>query len=189
MDSNVVPGVADPTEAELFPMTRADVLARRQLEREGFSFKLFRTGTVARVRLVSLSDRATMGTLPTALQERLTKIFGKANAETGKARSFKEFLSGAETTLEMADLLCVIGFLEPKLVLTEADLESNPEAWVVTDLHPDERIAFFQVCNDETAAEKLQPFHRKPIGDVLDRQVEPTSIETVRPTSFTPSGV
>lgn len=162
--------------------TREEVIERRRREKEGFKFRLFRTGYDARVRIVSLADRAMMEALPAHVQDRLGKIMKRQNAAR-PTEDFAGYLRGSGITLDMADIFCVAGFIDPPLVLTEADLVYQPDAWVVTDLHPDERIAFFQACNDEEegAASRLEPFSPGPGESVLDRPVEPEADEAVRP--------
>lgn len=170
--------------------TREEIKDRRRREREGFKFRLFRSDYDARVRLVSLADRAQMAALPANIQDRLTKVMKQQQA-TQSSEDFAGFLRGSGLTLDMADIFCVAGFIDPPLVMTEDELVYQPDAWVVTDLHPDERVAFFQACNDEggDAASRLEPFFEGPGEPVLDRSVEPSTEPSVGPVGTTGGGI
>src|SRR3954471_17632857 len=136
-----------PVQGFMVP-TRDQVRQRRAEETEGYWFPLFRTGGAARVRIPSLSDRATIKAMPSAMQA----LF----AETvTKGRTFQKVSGQAAVEKVEADLgdqeilanaMCVVSFLEPRLVASEEDLDpSDPYCWCVTDLHIDERTAFLNL--------------------------------------------
>lgn len=166
---------APAPSANLFHIpTYQDAVDRRRQEEEGFAFKLFRTGGYARVRFVSLADRASLSALPNRLQQRMIEIVQKdrpAGKGGDELMSAKEFFKAAENNLELADLFCMAGFIQPRLVLRPEDRDPNdPYSWPVEALHKDERIAFVRLMDDEGAAEKLLPFPRQPRPDVLDQR-------------------
>lgn len=140
--------------------TRAQAQAARNQETVlGFKYELPYTGGFARVRLLSIADRATIDGLPKSIQDELQNELLKSS------RNGKEVLSvraSIETQEKLANAFCVLGFIKPRLVLTEADVDpSDPYCWTVGDLHMEERTGYLLRClNTEVRqARKLLPFH------------------------------
>jgi len=159
-------------------ITRAVALAARERERRGFSFELFRTapGERAHVKRLSLADRTMLGSLPSAMQERVLRLLNETRGDGDAGPLTIARITKNQTRQEdLANAFCVAGFIDPVLVGTEADLAANPDALVVTDLALEERLAYLNAClgNDEVAARRLEPFLDEPDGvvDVLPPDV------------------
>ncbi len=92
----------------------------------------------------------------------------RAQQATPRALSWEQLARNQARQLRLADALCVAGFLKPRLVFDEADLDGDPHTLVVTDLHPEERLRYFNIClgNDEEAAKRLEPFPAPAVAGV-----------------------
>jgi len=148
-------------------ITRAVALAARERERRGFRFELFRTapGEHAHVKRLSLADRTMLGSLPSAMQERVLRLLNETRGDGDAGPLTIARITKNQTRQEdLANAFCVAGFIDPVLVGTEADLAANPDALVVTDLALEERLAYLNAClgNDEVAARRLEPFLDEP---------------------------
>src|SRR4051794_30876578 len=137
--------------------TRDQVRQRRAEETEGYWFPLFRTGGAARVRIPSLSDRATIKAMPSSMQSLFAETVTK-NRGTVKRVSGREAVEKVEADLAdqevLANAMCVVSFLQPRLVSSEEELDpSDPYCWLVTDLHIDERTAFLNLVMKQEEGE------------------------------------
>lgn len=146
--------------------TREQVRAARQRETSvGFEYPLPFTGGTARVRALSIVDRATIKALPTAIQDDLAAEMTKRSGSGRQvdAQVIKSMLSTLENQERIANAFCVLGFLQPSVVATEDDLNpDDPYQIVVTDLHIEERVGYLQHClHVETVqAGRLRRFRR-----------------------------
>lgn len=66
----------------------------------------------------------------------------------------------------LIDAYCVAGFVEPRLWLTQDEADDND--WLLSDIHPSDRIAFFNWCNgvQTEAAATVAPFPDRPDADM-----------------------
>lgn len=166
----------------------------------GFEFRLSETSIVAgeeqvaRVRRITLTDQASINQLPDTLQRVVND--GLAYVENEQKRVQEEGLStdtledrvkNNTRLLPAADAFCLATFVEPKLVATEAELAQFPDAWLVADIEPADRIDWFMAClnADSEAAKKLKPFRPK---SVIDVEARPESHD-VRDTAASPAPV
>lgn len=155
---------------------------RRQLE-DGYVFPLTATSLgqdevwEIRVRQLSMMDQAVVNALPTATQDavyRGMKEFEKAQKAVAKlpeATNLVEVTKNNATLLQAADrFLCAIA-IEPTIVMTEAELEMNPDACVVTDIAAEDRVAVFMAVLDSESAQakRLRLFRREHSNDVPAR--------------------
>jgi len=120
-------------------VSRAQALAMRQAEREGVPFWCHKTGFEARVKLLSLADSTMLAGIPPALQGQLTASLAGADRAGGRGRGFAELLRAVGEDEALANAFCIAGFVSPRLVLTEEELDGSDDCWVVTDLHVEER--------------------------------------------------
>lgn len=141
--------------------TRARVQEQRRAETiEGFKFPLLRTGGYARVRLLSIQDRAAIGRLPQAMQNKVNKMLTSGAQNNGRIQT-NDILKTLDDKTDVADAFCVIGFITPRLVATPDEVDPNdPYCMWVGDLHVDERNGYLMhVMNIEgVQAKKLEPF-------------------------------
>lgn len=178
--------------------TREDMQKARRQEELGFLFKLHRSGYDAHVRWLSISDLATLVGLPVAQQNVVLKVFNDFRAaqekEEGKKKAppltWDKVLENQASGLEMADVLVVNGFIKPRVVMTEAELDPNdPYCIVVTDLHKSERLRYSQIAlgQNEEEAERLIPFPETGVGRIPTLSVLPKHEQGPEPEA-TPSG-
>lgn len=142
--------------------TREQARAKRDQEQQGFWFRLFRTGGHAHVRLLSLADKATLAGLPLAQQARALEVFNELNKEQGGsgALTIQRLNKNQDRQERLANTLCIAGFVTPRLVASESELDGDPHTWLVTDVHIQERIAYYNLCigQDQETDSKLIPF-------------------------------
>jgi len=151
-----------------FP-TREQARERRERERRGFLMPLPRTGGWARVRSLSLADSAAFAGLPMQAANQVLRVFEELQAEGGAGPLTMERLRRNQERQErLANLVCCAGFVRPRLVLTEAELDDDPHTMLVTDLHLDERLRYLQLAlgQDGEAAKSLRPVDGAALGVV-----------------------
>lgn len=171
---------------------------RRQIE-DGFLFPLTATSIgsgdtwTARVRRITLTERATIELIPTDLQAAVMaglKEVQKAVAEADQRAENQSLLDTVKENgrvLPAADAFCVASFIEPQLVLTDADLATNPDAWVVTDIAAEDRIGWFLACVNAQSeqAKSLKMFRPATPVDVptgpVGGMAAPTTIGLAEP--------
>jgi hypothetical protein len=137
--------VSDPGDAEIIFPTRQAALEKREQEERGYLMPLPRTGGWAHVRVLSLADTATFAGLPVQAANQVLRVFDELGREQGAMPLTMERLRrNQQRQEELANLVCAVGFIRPRLVLTEAELDGDPYTLLVTDLHLDERIAYLQ---------------------------------------------
>lgn len=137
-----------PASATFRPaVSRAQAAAMRAAEREGVPFWCHKTGFEARVRMLSLADATMLAGIPPALQAQLTASLTGADRSRGGGRGFAELLRAVGEDEALANAFCCAGFVSPRLVLTEAELDGSDDCdtWLVTDLHVEERKKYLGV--------------------------------------------
>lgn len=163
--------------------TREELLKAREQEKKGFLFHLHRSGYDAHVHWLSIADLSTLVGLPVAQQNIVLKVFNDYRREQERQNKQKgtvpltwdKVLENQANSLEIADVLVCSGFIDPKVVLTEDDLDGDPHTIVVTDLHKAERLRYSQIAlgqNEEEAA-KLAPFPEEGLRRVPSVPVLP----------------
>jgi len=178
-----------------FPSRAALLKHKRDQQELGLEFPLAATSIgmerqiVARIRRLSLVDRSTIKDLPEPVQavvweglKDLQKEQKRLQEEGGDPQSLLEGLKNNERMLLAADPFCVAAFIEPQIVATEADLADNPDAWVVTDLAPEDRLSIFLICADAESeqAKRLKLFRPRRVIDVPHREAEPVAPAPIR---------
>ncbi|MDF2758181.1 MAG: hypothetical protein K0S99_813 [Thermomicrobiales bacterium] len=176
--------VTDAVEEHRIP-TRADARRARRQEEIGFWFPLHDTGGEAHVRIPDITKRAELDLMPDTIQREVHKAMQVESGQGNRPRNVTlgEFKQNLSKNQKLADLLCVYGFVLPKLVLREEDIdEDEPYCMLVTDLSERERKRFLLRCigNEEEAAKRLQPFLVEPAQPVPARAPEPVAAEAVR---------
>lgn len=128
-------------------MTRAQVMEIRRREREqGIDFPLTQTSkeagypVVAKVRDLPFTDRMMLMGVPVELRASLNSAMGLANA--GDIANVGDVMAALESMDEMAKALCCAGFIWPRIVLHDYQLDGTDDCWLADDLHADERAAY-----------------------------------------------
>jgi hypothetical protein len=151
-----------------FP-TREQAREKREQERRGSLMPLPRTGGWAHVRSLSLADSATFAGLPMQATNEVLRVFDDLTREQGSAPLTMERLRLNQQRQErLANLVCCAGFIRPRLVMTEAELDGDPYTMLVTDLHLDERIRYLQsaLSDDNSAVRSFRPLDGAAVGAV-----------------------
>jgi hypothetical protein len=154
---------------------------RRRQEEDGFEFELTATSIglggdvwVAHVRRTTLAEGGGLENIPRHLQNAVTQgledIHRANKAAEGTKRSVLDMVRENKTVLKAADPFCVAAFINPKLVLTEAELADNPGAWPVSAIAAEDRIGVFMICANAQSeqAKTLTFFRPEPSDDVQD---------------------
>lgn len=141
--------------------SRAEITARRARERAGVPFTLEADGIVVTVRLLSLFERTTIQGLPTELQEMLLREFRKQQRGV-RADTVSEMIAAIADNERSTDMICCAGFVSPRLVMTEAELDGSDECWLVTDVHRSDRLRYSRLATGEDKEElaKIRRFLR-----------------------------
>lgn len=167
---------------------------RRALE-DGYTFPLAATSIVqgielqARARRLTTTDRAAIDALPTAMQETVwagIKQFQQLVQDATEPDSLAAAAARNDDIRKAADGFCIAAFIDPVLVLTEAELSGNPGAYLISDIEAEDRISFMYACLDADSAQakQLKPFRRPAAQPVPDRPVG--GVDTI--TTIGPAG-
>ncbi|MFM9105527.1 MAG: hypothetical protein ACKOWF_02375 [Chloroflexota bacterium] len=139
------------------------------------------------MRSLSLADSTAFAGLPVQAANQVLRIFEELQAEGGSGMGAGAGSGGGQgmgaggnpLTMErlrrnqerqerLANLVCCAGFVRPRLVLAEAELDDDPHTMLVTDLHLDERLRYLQLAlgQDGEAAKSLRPVDGAALGAV-----------------------
>lgn len=171
-------------------VSREQARAMRQAEREGVPFHCHKTGFEARVRMLSLADATMLAGIPPTLQAQLTASLSGADRRE-RGRGFAELLRAVSEDEALANAFCVAGFVSPRLVLTEEELDGSDDCWLVTDLHIEERKKYLGVVmgtEREELARIARFLHARMAGDAAGGAV-PAAAAAERPAGDAGGGV
>jgi hypothetical protein len=170
-------------------------LQRRQRE-EGFVYPLAATSigqdTIfeAHVHRLNTADRASIEMLPDAIQRVVWDGVTEFQKLQKKAKDAESLMGAAKQNEQMlvgANAFCVAAFVDPPLVMTEAELATKPDAYLVDDIAAEDRLSFFMACldADHPAARNLKSFRPEPSPDVPDREARPVdAFPSIRPAEY-----
>lgn len=132
---------------ESVTLTRAQVRKMREMENTGVPFRLFRSGGMeAKVRAWSMSDKLVLGGLPPKLQQEWVQALNDSRTRNGRAnRTASDMLKLTDNDETVANICCVAGFIWPRVVMTEDQLDGTDDCWLVTDLHIQERTRYMNL--------------------------------------------
>lgn len=186
---------SDPTpvkyadEPSRMPSREAFLAFRQKQVELGFEFPLTASSVgkseqwKARVRRLSLMDRASIDALPSLVQAQIWEGLKVLREETRRRNrdgiddpeSLIEVLANNERVLPAADAFCIASFIDPPLVYRTDELNRFPNAYLVTDIRPEDRVSFFLACSDadSEAAKKLKLF-RPDRESPIDVEPAPT---------------
>jgi hypothetical protein len=154
--------------------SRSEMRDRRRKEREsGVPFHLDYDDIDVQVKVLSVLERATLIGLPTEVQTVLLRAFNGEDVvpDAGK-RTLDDMLSIMGIEEDMANEVCMAGFVWPRLVRTEgeADVANSPDVWWVQDIHLDDRKKYLNLVMGRDAAEmaRINRFLRNGVAGVED---------------------
>jgi hypothetical protein len=134
-------------------------------------------------RRLQIMDRASLGFLPDALQNRVWEQLKQTQREIQKQQAagaepenIQEALSNIDGQLKLADIFCEYGWLEPKVTRTQGAEDLAGGVLHVGRFAPEDRIAYLLACNDADSeqARHFATFRQRPNDDVPggeDREV------------------
>lgn len=118
---------------------------RRRQQTEGFAFHLDLDNYDARVRLLSLAERATLIGLPDRVRSLMLTAFDQRIQGGQTARRETDPLKLLADSEETINAVCVAGFIKPRLVMDEADRDKLRGVFWVGDLDYHDRQRYFQL--------------------------------------------
>lgn len=144
-------------------LTRERAREAKQREERGYLFPLPYTGGEARVRRIPLAKLASITGLSGEMQATVLEVFREIQAGgTFAVRSWQDLERNQRRQEELANGLCIAGFVEPRLVETEAEADMANDASVlwVEEIDIRDRLTYLQtVMNpDSEAAKAMAPF-------------------------------
>lgn len=160
-----------PRDPLLLP-PRAEIQRRRRTETvEGVPFYLEHDDLTVRVKFLSFIDRSTILGLPAGMQESFIKIMQERQPGSAakKYRSVEEWSREMAKNEDAVNALCVLGFINPRLVMPgEQILDAN--TWSVTDLHSSDRLRYFNFVAgaDREASDRARKFLRDGVAGLED---------------------
>ncbi len=143
------------------------VVAARENDSAPRLFSLVFTAEEAfdiQAKRLNLSERAQIGDLPTAMQDRVVQFFDKINRAVQQDRrmTLERAMRNLADTEDRNNLYCLLGFIEPRLVERDEDADPERGVWPMSAIHLRDRQRFFEACNgnDEAAARQFRPIPR-----------------------------
>jgi len=131
----------------------------------------------AKVRIPDLGDPDILMGLPETLLRTILKVVNEVETNEGNVGPIDiskpdeiDLTAARQNAMRqraLVDAYCVAGFIEPRLCLTE-DEQTNVDDWLLSDIHPTDRIAFFNWCSGAhtEAAATVETFPDRPAEDV-----------------------
>jgi hypothetical protein len=159
-------------------LTRDAARAARQREERGYLFDLPYTGAQARVRRIPLAKLASLVGLTSEMQTTVLEVFREVQTGGSFAVSSWQDLERNQVRQEqLANGLCIAGFLEPLLTESEAEADADPtgqKVWV-GEIDIRDRLTYLQtVMNPESeAAKAMAPFPENGVRRPELREVVP----------------
>lgn len=131
----------------------------------------------AKVRIPDLGDPDILMALPETLLRTILKVVNDVESKEGTVAPIDiskpdeiDLTAAKQNAMRqraIVDAYCLAGFVEPRLVMTE-DAQANVDDWLLSDIHPSDRIAFFNWCNGQhtEATATAVEFPDRPAEDV-----------------------
>lgn len=141
--------------------TRDHILRMRRLEREdGVPFWCHVSGFEARVKLLTLADQTMLAGIPAEVQQDLTATLNRQSGASRGPRQFEDLLETVADDERLANGFCAAGFVWPRLVMSEDELDGSDDCWLVTDLHIDERLKYLKLIlgTEQEEMRKIRSF-------------------------------
>lgn len=158
--------MATKVQAQAARPTREQIVRMRRMEREeGVPFWCDVSGFEARVRLLSLAEQAMLAGIPVEVQQDLTATLNKQAARP-RNRDFSDLLETVADDERLANGFCIAGFVWPRLVASEEDLDGTDDCWLVTDLHIEERLKYLKLIlgTEQEEMRRIRTFLREGVA-------------------------
>lgn len=144
-------------------LTRERARETRQRDERGYLFPLPYTGGEARVRRIPLAKLASVAGLTSEMQGTVLEVFREVQTGgTFAVKNWQDLERNQQRQEQLANGLCVAGFIQPRLTESEAeaDAANDPNVLWVGEIAIQDRLAYLQtVMNpDSEAAKALAPF-------------------------------
>lgn len=138
--------------------SRDEVRRMRLQDRQGVPFDCKWTGIAATVRRVPLADKTFLVGLPSHVEVEVKDAYAKLQQRSGASvRTLDDALRNAAGDERLANAVCVAGFIRPRLVLREEDLDPNdPECYLVTDIDIEDRREYMAMVLGRASDETLK---------------------------------
>ena len=175
-------------------LTRDRARETKQRDERGYLFPLPYTGGEARVRRIPLARLATITGLSSAMQATVLEVFREVQQGGSFAvRQWQDLKRNQERQEDLADGLCIAGFVAPRLVETEteADDANDPLVLWVKEIDIRDRLAYLQtVMNPESeAAKAMTPFPDTGSGRADAGEIGPATEPAIRPLADAGNGL
>lgn len=171
------------------------IAARKNSMEKGFWFPLETTSIQVgeeikvNVRRISMMDKAILEILPLNVQNVVWEGLQEYQREVKKAQaagdpqSLAEAVRNNSQALKAADAWCIASFIRPRIVRTEDELALYPDAWLLDDIAPEDRVSLMQACTDSSsdAAKLLKTFREEPQADARDNGTVPSGGDVAEP--------
>lgn len=132
-----------------------------------------------RCRRLNIMERASIGHLPDAMQNEVWKQLRSAGrkinelVEKGQSpENIAEAMAQNDKFVSAADVFCVNGWIEPKVVLHERDEDRSRGVLWIGRFAKEDRIAYMWACGDADSdqAKHFETFRSRPDDDVPGRE-------------------
>jgi hypothetical protein len=131
-------------------MSRAEAQERQRAMRDvGVPFVLEELGLEARVRDLPFADITLLMGIPGHMRPEVAQAMklARTSADAVASGDFEIMLAGIEANDAVARAICIAGFIYPRLVPTDDDLDGTDDCWLVTEIPSADRMAYFQYIN------------------------------------------
>lgn len=166
-----IPHIESPRDEQLLdlaPKRASAKLLRRLAENPyagQFTYRLQRTSmsagfdVTARVKLPSFVNRAMINELPRDVQKIAAELMFSNASTPGRVDPVSNMDRSTKRGREVANLYCVVGFVEPKVYFTQEEAEENNGVWV-EDIQFEDRWTFVRISDgaDELGRQLISPF-------------------------------
>lgn len=132
-----------------------------------------------RCRRLNIMERASLADLPDALQNEVWTQLRAAGRKIQELQdknktpeNITEAMAQNDKFVEAADVFCVNGWIEPRVVLSEREEDPSRGVLWIGRFAKEDRIAYMWACGDADSAQArhFKTFRHRPDGDVPGRQ-------------------
>ena len=145
------------------------------------SFPLPETGGEALVRRLDLMELIALDAIPASLQAVVNDILEAQLGGGGEEPALPDVLKAAGGPLaalrqqqQLADAACLVGFLDPKLVATAADVVDDTTELALDEIARADRLAYWAWCQGGEEAAALATAFPEPAAAAAAGPPEPT---------------
>jgi hypothetical protein len=175
-------------------LTRDKARETRQRDERGYLFPLPYTGGEARVRRIPLAKLASVAGLTSEMQATVLEVFREVQTGgTFAVKNWQDLERNQARQEQLANGLCVAGFIQPRLTESEAeaDAANDPNVLWVGEIAIQDRLTYLQtVMNpDSEAAKAMAPFPENGASGVELGQTVPVATEPIRSAPDAGSGI